>query len=265
MTDISNLLAIMAALRDPVRGCPWDLAQNFASVVPYTIEEAYEVADAVDRSDLGGLQEELGDLLLQVVFHARMAEEAGAFTFADVVAGIVDKLVRRHPHVFAGVHVGTAAAQRDAWEDHKAREQGREPGGPARALDGVSHVLPSLARAAKLGRRAAKVGFDWSGSDGVIDKVREELDELEQARQIGPTEAITEELGDLLFAVANLARHLDVDPEEALRRANRKFERRFELLEDRVRVDGRPWREFNAAELDALWRIAKTSAEPTPG
>jgi MazG family protein len=257
MNDIYKLLDIMATLRDPQRGCPWDLEQDFGTIVPYTIEEAYEVADAIERGDLPALKDELGDLLLQVVFHARLAEESGAFSFADVAAGICDKLIRRHPHVFGDAIVDSAAAQRTAWEEHKAKEQNRMPGGGARALAGVSHALPALARAAKLGRRAAVVGFDWQNSDGVIDKLREELMELQAARTSGRLESVREELGDALFALANVARHLDVDPEEALRLANRKFEQRFEAVEDRVRDDGRAWRDFSSAELDDIWQIVK--------
>lgn len=259
MSDISKLLDIMAALRDPTHGCPWDREQDFGSIAPYTIEEAYEVADAIDRGDLDALREELGDLLLQVVFHAQIARERGAFAFADVVAAICDKLVRRHPHVFGEARIASAAAQREAWEHHKAREQGRGPGGPVRALDGVARALPALARAAKLGRRAGAVGFDWPDTQSVIAKIHEELAELEAARQAADSGALREELGDLLFATANLARHLDVDPEEALRRANRKFEVRFAEMEDQVRAAGGDWRAFSAVELDALWRAAKRS------
>lgn len=257
MTDISKLLDIMAALRDPQRGCPWDLEQDFRSIAPYTIEEAYEVAEAIDHSDLDALREELGDLLLQVVFHAQMAAERQAFSFSDVVQAISEKLVRRHPHVFSDAVVASAAEQRDAWEGHKAREQGREPGGRSRVLAGVSESLPALARAAKLGRRARSVGFDWPDCGGVLDKVSEELQELAAARQSQDAQAVDEEVGDLLFAVANLARHLDVDPEESLRRANRKFERRFAALEDLVRADARPWQQFSASELDDLWSEVK--------
>lgn len=257
MSDISKLIEIMAALRDPSRGCPWDLEQDFHSIVPYTIEEAYEVAEAIDRGDLAALCDELGDLLLQVVFHAQMAAEQQAFAFPDVVHAISNKLVRRHPHVFGAPAVASAAEQRDAWELHKAREQGQEPGGAAPVLAGVSEALPALARAAKLGRRARTVGFDWPDIGGVVDKVREELDELAVARQGQDASAVTEEVGDLLFAVANLARHLDVDPEEALRKANRKFERRFTALENGIRAGGRNWQELDAGELDALWREVK--------
>jgi MazG family protein len=260
MSDIQKLLDIMAALRNPQTGCPWDLEQDFRSVAPYTIEEAYEVAAAIDEGDLDCLREELGDLLLQVVFHARLAEERHGFTFADVVAGICTKLVRRHPHVFGDLRVASASAQRAAWETYKAQEQGRAPGGQQRVLSGVSRALPALARAAKLGRRAAAAGFDWPDADGVSEKVREEQQEVAAARTGGSATAVAEEIGDLLFAVANLARHLDVDPEEALRCANGKFEQRFGRLEDHVRSTGRTWEQFTPAELDGLWQEVKRSA-----
>jgi MazG family protein len=253
---MQKLLDIMAALRDPVRGCPWDREQSFATIAPYTIEEAYEVADAIDRQDMAALREELGDLLLQVVFHARMAEEGGAFGFDDVVNAIADKLVRRHPHVFGDEHVASAAEQRDAWEALKAREQGRDAGGAQRVLGGVAQALPALSRAAKLGRRAAGVGFDWPDMAGVLEKVREETLEVEEAAR-NDRARLAEEIGDLLFAVANLARHADVDPEEALRLANRKFEARFDAVEGRVRESRRGWRDFGPRELEEIWAQVK--------
>lgn len=260
---IERLIAIMAALRDPQTGCPWDREQDFTSIAPYTIEEAYEVAEAIDHAmdhanDDGGfdaLRDELGDLLLQVVFHARMAEEQGRFRFDDVAAAICDKLTRRHPHVFGDVKIESAAQQTRAWEALKAREQDREPGGERRVLDGVAHSLPALMRAAKLGRRAAAVGFDWSDLAGVADKVREELAEVEAAAPVDRAE----EIGDLLFAVANLARRADVDPEDALRQACRKFERRFDAVETQVRASARGWAEHTPAELDQLWIRAKST------
>ena len=255
---IEKLLEIMATLRDPVAGCPWDREQNFATIVAYTIEEAYEVAEAVDAGDFAALRTELGDLLLQVVFHARMAEEAGQFAFADVVAAVCDKLIRRHPHVFGDAQVATAAEQRVAWEQIKATEQGRSPGGDVRLLAGVSIALPALARAAKLGRRAATVGFDWAELPGVIAKVHEELAEVE-AVPPGDMPQLEEEIGDLLFTVANLARRAELDPEEALRKANRKFERRFDLVERQVRDSGRDWSGFTPSELDAFWNKAKSA------
>jgi MazG family protein len=251
MSSIEKLIDIMATLRHPQTGCPWDREQDFRSIAPYTIEEAYEVADAIDRQDIGALRDELGDLLLQVVFHARMAQELGVFQFHDIVDAIINKLVRRHPHVFGDDQIDSAAEQRVAWESVKALERGRES-----VIDGVAGALPSLARAAKLGRRAASIGFDWEDMAGVAAKVREELGEVE-ATKPGDAEHLSEEIGDLLFAVASLARHAEVDPEEALRRANRKFERRFTQLEQRVRQSGRDWAAFSAAELDDLWTQVK--------
>lgn len=256
MSNIQKLLDIMATLRDPVRGCPWDREQDFRSIVAYTIEEAYEVADAIDRKDIRALRDELGDLLLQVVFHARMAQELGEFEFGDVVEAIADKLVRRHPHVFGDEKIDSAAEQQVAWEQLKAREQGRDAGGRQRLLGDVALSLPALARAAKLGRRAAGVGFDWPDMAGVMAKVHEETGEVEAAMAGNPAH-LAEEIGDLLLAVANLARHADVDPEDALRHANRKFERRFDQLEQRVRDSGRQWAGFSPAELDGLWNVVK--------
>jgi nucleoside triphosphate diphosphatase len=256
MTNIQKLLDIMAALREPVTGCPWDREQDFRSIIAYTIEEAYEVADAVDRKDIRALRDELGDLLLQVVFHARMAQELGEFGFDDVVEAISDKLIRRHPHVFGDEKIDSAAAQQVAWEKLKAREQGRDAGGNKRILGGVALSLPALARAAKLGRRAAGVGFDWPDLAGVMAKVHEETAEVEAAISGNPAR-LAEEIGDLLLAVANLARHANVDPEDALRQANRKFERRFDQIEQRVRDSGREWAGFSPEELDRLWNAVK--------
>ena len=228
---IDDLLAIMARLRDPDRGCPWDREQDFRSIAPYTIEEAYEVADAIERADMGSLKDELGDLLLQVVFHARMAEEAGLFAFDDVVAAIADKMVRRHPHVFGDVEITSVAAQNEAWEAHKAAERHAQ-GGAASVVDGVALALPALLRAAKISRRAARIGFDWDGARAVIPKIAEEVAEVEaELDGNGSPAALEEEIGDLLFAVANFARKLDVEPETALRRATAKFERRFRQVE----------------------------------
>src|SRR5437870_5712197 len=207
---IDRLLVIMARLRDPVRGCPWDVEQNFATIAPYTIEEAYEVADAIERGDFAALKDELGDLLLQVVFHARMAEEAGHFAFNDVVAAISDKMVRRHPHVFGDAQIAGVAAQNEAWEAHKAAER-QAAGGAESVLDGVALALPALLRAAKISRRAARIGFDWPDADAVIDKIEEELAELEfEIDADSDRRVVEEEMGDLLFAVANLARKLEV-------------------------------------------------------
>lgn len=248
----------MAALRDPETGCPWDLEQDFATIAPYTIEEAYEVADAIDRNDLGDLQDELGDLLLQVVFHAQMAAEQDAFDFGDVVAAISDKLLRRHPHVFGDDEIGDAQAQTVAWEEHKARERhGDGDAAVVGVMDGVSQGLPALLRAAKLGKRAAAVGFDWPDVSGVRDKVAEELVELDDATRARDQDAMTEEIGDLLFAVAQLARHVDINPEEALRLANRKFARRFGKLEAGLAADGAGWEQQSLDELEARWQAVK--------
>jgi ATP diphosphatase len=259
---IDDLLAIMARLRDPERGCPWDKEQDFRTIAPYTIEEAYEVADAIERADMDSLRDELGDLLLQVVFHARMAEEAGHFAFDDVAAAIADKMVRRHPHVFGDVAIASVAEQNEAWEAHKAAERdagGRKSGGAqsvvASELNGVALALPALLRAAKISGRAARIGFDWPDARAVIPKIAEEIAELEAELNAGgsPT-AIEEELGDLLFAVANLARKLEVEPETALRRATAKFERRFRQVEALALSRG-IGRDLN--KLEALWREVK--------
>jgi MazG family protein len=254
--DIATLLEIMATLRDPVRGCPWDREQDFGSIAPYTIEEAYEVADAIDRDDLPELCEELGDLLLQVVFHAQMASEIRAFDFGDVVAAISDKMLRRHPHVFGTDSVLTADAQRDAWESLKAEERQRR-GGDDSAIAGVGQALPALTRAEKLGKRAARVGFDWPDASGAFAKVREELDELATALERARPDEIAEEVGDLLLACSSLARHCHVDPEQALRQACRKFEARFRLVERSIRRENLEWGKLSPAELDHKWEDAK--------
>ena len=251
---IDRLLAIMARLRDPDRGCPWDREQNFATIAPYTIEEAYEVADAIEREDMTALKDELGDLLLQVVFHARMAEEAGLFAFDDVAQAIADKMERRHPHVFGDAEIASVAAQNEAWEAHKAAER-EAKGEAASVVEGVAIALPALMRAAKISRRAARIGFDWPDADSVIDKIEEELDEIEDAiDDRAPPAALEEEIGDLLFATANLARKLDIEPETALRRATAKFERRFRRVETLAaeRGIGR-----NLDALEALWQEVK--------
>ena len=253
---IDRLLGIMARLRDPENGCPWDREQTWESIVPHTIEEAYEIADAVERGDVDHVRDELGDLLFQVVFQSRIAEEQGLFRFDDVVDAISNKLERRHPHVFGDAAIGSAAEQTAAWEEHKAAER-RAKGGAAGALDGVTLGLPALVRAAKLGRRAAQVGFDWPDAAGVLDKVREEIDELQQAVATGKSAHVREELGDLLFSVAQLSRHLDVDAEGALRDASGKFERRFRRIEASLAVDGRTAADASMAELEALWARAK--------
>lgn len=247
-----RLREIMSALRTPVTGCPWDLEQSFATITPYTIEEAYEVADAIQRNAMPALREELGDLLFQVMFHSRMAEEIGAFTLEDVIEGLNAKMVERHPHVFGDGDVKTSAAQTVAWEDLKAKK--RAASGATSVLDDVPLALPALLRAEKLTKRAARIGFDWPTADEVLAKLDEELDELAAGRKAGDQANVAEELGDLLFVMANLARKLGVDPEEALRQANVKFERRFRHMEDAI---AQAPRERSLDELEALWTEAK--------
>jgi nucleoside triphosphate diphosphatase len=260
-TSIDDLLAIMARLRDPERGCPWDLKQSFRSILPYTLEEAYEVAEAIERDDMNELCDELGDLLLQVVFHAQMAGESGSFGFADVVHGICDKMLRRHPHVFGGADFTDEHEVNRNWERETAAERERkaepETGG---LLHGVAQALPALVRAQKLQRRAARVAFDWDDVEGVVDKVREELAECEQtiADRAGSDERV-HEIGDLLFASVNLARHLDVDAEQALRAANQRFERRFALVESGLRGQGKEPGPDVRDEMERLWELAKTT------
>jgi MazG family protein len=251
--DITTLRAIMAALRTPITGCPWDLAQTSASIAGYTIEEAYEVADAIARGNAADLCEELGDLLLQPVFHAQMAAEAGSFTFDDVIAAINTKLVRRHPHVFGDDKARSATMAKGFWDDIKAREKQAAGKPEARILDNVPLALPALTRAEKLQSKAAKVGFDWPEVSFVYAKISEELEELKSA----PPENRSEELGDLLFVLANLARHYGIDPETALRDANGKFTRRFAHIEDGLKEQGKTFAQSNLAEMDALWDEAK--------
>ena len=255
--SLDRLLAIMARLRDPETGCSWDVAQSFATIAPYTLEEAYEVADAIERNDLADLREELGDLLLQVVFHARMAEEMGAFAFEDVAAAICDKMVRRHPHVFGEAAFESVAEQGAAWEAIKAAERAAKGAHRAGVLDDVPAGLPGLVRAVKLTRRAARVGFDWPDALTVLDKLREETAELEAEIAAGDKAKAREELGDLLFVCANLARKLDVDPEDTLRAANAKFIRRFGHVQAALAADGRTPEQSDLAEMDALWDEAK--------
>ncbi len=254
---MEKLLEIMARLRDPERGCPWDLEQDFASIAPYTIEEAYEVADAIDRNDLPDLRDELGDLLLQVVFHARIAEEIGAFDFRDVVSAISDKLIRRHPHVFGSDTDALANSPANTWEVLKSAERAAR-GADTSAVAGIGRALPALIRAEKPGKRAAHVGLDWRDAQGVISKVREELDELSAALAQQEHAAVEEELGDLLLACASLARHCKVDPEQALRQACRKFETRFRRVESAVRHEGLEWGDLSPKQLDDRWENAKT-------
>ncbi|HKE97240.1 MAG TPA: nucleoside triphosphate pyrophosphohydrolase [Povalibacter sp.] len=252
---ISRLLDLMSRLRDPQRGCPWDVQQNFATIAPYTIEEAYEVADAIERRDLPDLRDELGDLLFQVVFHAQMAREQGAFTFDDVVNAICDKMERRHPHVFGDARIDTAEAQTVAWEEQKRHE--RAASGQS-VLDDVPVGLPALTRARKLGKRAAQVGFEWADISGAIDKVHEEIGELRQEVSAGVDKIRTEqEIGDLLFSLVNVCRYLEIDAENALRLTNAKFERRFRYIEQQLQTRGRSPRESTLEEMDALWEEAK--------
>ena len=263
--DIEGLLEIMARLRDPEGGCPWDVQQTFATIAPYTIEEPYEVADAIDRGDLGGLRDELGDLLLQVVFHARMAQEQGAFAFADVVAAISDKMRRRHPHVFGGASVADAEAQTREWEAHKRRERAAAGEADASALAGIARGLPEWQRATKLQARAARVGFDWPGPEPVFEKLHEEIEEARaefDAVAAAPDDPaardrLEDEIGDLLFVCANLARHARVDPGSALRRANAKFERRFRAMEALAAADGVALADLPLEAQDAYWVRAK--------
>jgi MazG family protein len=255
MSSIARLLGIMARLRDPQRGCPWDVQQSFRTIAPYTLEEAYEVADAIEREDIGALRGELGDLLFQVVFHAQMAAEQGAFTFDDVVAAICDKLERRHPHVFGDARIASAAEQTVAWEEQKRRE--RAARGDSVLAD-VPLALPALTRADKLGKRAAQVGFEWRDASGALDKLDEELGELRAEVGSGaPREQIAEELGDVLFCVVNVCRYLGVDPESSLRRTNAKFERRFRYIEEQLGAQGRKPEDATLAEMDRLWDEAK--------
>jgi len=265
--DINELLAIMARLRDREAGCPWDVEQTFATIAPYTIEEAYEVADAIDRGDLPGLKDELGDLLLQVVFHARMAEEQGAFAFADVVAAISDKMTRRHPHVFAGASVEDAEAQTRAWDEHKRRERDAAGHADTSALAGIARGLPEWQRAVKLQHKAAKVGFDWPGPDPVIAKLHEEIEEVrvefaalaEAPGDAAARDRLEDEIGDLVFVCANLARHAKVDVGNALRRANLKFERRFRLMETLAAADGVALASLPLEAQDRYWDRAKAA------
>ena len=263
--DIQRLLAIMARLRDRESGCPWDVEQTFASIAPYTIEEAYEVADAIDRHDLPALRDELGDLLLQVVFHARMAEEQGAFAFRDVVAAISDKMLRRHPHVFAGASVADARAQTREWDEHKRREREASGHGDTSALAGIARGLPEWQRAVKLQHKAAKVGFDWPGPEPVIAKLHEEIDEVRvefaavAAGDAGARDKLEDEIGDLLFVCANIARHAQVDVGSALRRANHKFERRFRAMEAMAAADGGELSSLPLDDQDRYWDRAKAA------
>ena len=270
--DISRLIEIMAALRTPVTGCPWDLEQDFATIMPYTIEEAYEVADAITRGDFDDLREELGDLLLQVVYHARMAEEQNAFAFGDVVEAITKKMIRRHPHVFADKDGNIApAGVKSAWERIKAEEKAEraarrppEETHHASLLSGIKAGQPALTRAMALQRKASTVGFDWNDPRAVLAKIREEADEIEAALEGGNADELAEETGDLLFALVNLARHIGADPETALRGTNAKFERRFAYIERALAAKGRSLEDATLEEMDALWNEAKGEKPVVP-
>ncbi len=260
MAAIDRLIEIMRRLRDPQGGCPWDLQQDFRSIAPYTIEEAYEVNDAIERNDLSDLRDELGDLLFQVVFHSQLAQEQGAFAFDDVVASICDKMERRHPHVFGDARIADAATQTVAWEELKRRERAAQgdDATPVGVLANIPLSLPALTRAGKIGKRAAQVGFEWPDILGALDKVREEIDELRLEIEGGAdTSAVEQEVGDVLFSVVNVARYLHVDPERALRGTNTKFERRFGFIEDELRRRGRTPDQATLAEMDELWDEAK--------
>jgi len=272
LAPFDRLIAIMARLRDPARGCPWDREQDFASIAPYTIEEAYEVADAIQHSDMSALRDELGDLLLQVVFHAQMARESGAFDIADVVQSINDKMIKRHPHVFGDARIEGSGAQTQAWETQKAEERktkAESEGRPAGALDGVATGLPALTRALKLQRRAARVGFDWPEENAVAQiesKLAEEVAEIKTEIAASDRKAIEAECGDLLFVCVNLLRHLDVDPESALRATNAKFERRFRGVEDKMRRAG--FSDLTSAglvRLEAAWVEVKAEEKSAKG
>jgi ATP diphosphatase len=255
--DIRRLIDIMAALRTPATGCPWDLQQSFATIAPYTLEEAYEVADAIERGDLADLREELGDLLLQVVFHARMAEERQAFDFGGVVEAITQKMIRRHPHVFGNARDLSPDQVKALWGEIKAQERALKPKREAGALSGVPVNMPAATRALKLQEKAGKVGFDWNDARAVLAKIREEIDEVEAELDAGRDDLAKAELGDLLFVVVNLARHLKADPEAALRAANAKFERRFGYIEGALAARGKTPAESTLEEMDALWNEAK--------
>ena len=259
--SLQRFLDIMARLRDPVQGCPWDREQSFATIAPYTIEEAYEVAEAIRREDRASLRDELGDLLLQVVFHSRMAEEEGSFAFADVADAISDKMIRRHPHIFGDGAAKTTDAVKGTWEEIKAAERAgkADPANKPGLLDDIALALPGLMRAEKLQKRAARVGFDWPEVSFVLDKIEEELGELRSAiAQKETKERIADELGDILFGYANVARHLGIDPEDALRRCNDKFTRRFRFIERELRKIGRDTTDASLEEMEALWQAAKT-------
>lgn len=261
-TSFEKLVDLMVRLRDPETGCPWDIEQTFKTIAPYTIEEAYEVLDAIEQGDMNELRDELGDLLLQVVFHSQMAKEAGSFDIEDVATAINDKMIRRHPHVFGDAAARTSALQKGAWETQKAKERAdkmAKDNRPASALDGVASALPALLRAAKLQKRAARTGFDWTDPADIFEKLAEETEEVREAMLEQDQRHIEEELGDLLFVTANLARRLNVDPEEALRRANAKFTKRFQAMEDLAREDGQAFGSLDIDQQEALWTAVKAA------
>ncbi len=258
MADIQELLTLMEKLRDPETGCPWDREQTFATILPFTIEETYEVADAIERGDMAELCTELGDLLFQIVFYSQMAKEQGNFNFSDVVCSIVEKMVRRHPHVFGDAKISTAHEQSLAWEKHKVTERTTKRGNVDSLLSDIPRALPSLSRATKMHRRAAQIGFDWSRASDVLHKLDEEVVELKhEVANNGGTERLTDEIGDLLFVTTILARHLSIDPDSALRHANAKFERRFRRMEELARKRGKDLASMDLAGQDALWDEAK--------
>jgi MazG family protein len=259
MDAMRQLLEIMARLRDPDDGCPWDLRQTYGSIAPYTLEEAYEVADTIQRGDMNELRDELGDLLFQIVFYSQMAREEGHFDFDDVARGICDKMIRRHPHVFADAEYADDEQLRHAWEQKKAEERaGRDDAGPASQMDGVARALPALIRAEKLQKRAARVGFDWPDARGAFDKTREELDEVQAEMENGDQARLQDELGDMLFAMVNVVRLLGLDAEQALSRANGKFERRFRDMEKVLRAQGQhEMQTLTSQQLDAAWEAVK--------
>ncbi|WP_286799869.1 nucleoside triphosphate pyrophosphohydrolase [Oceanicaulis sp. UBA2681] len=256
---LDRLLAIMDRLRDPDGGCPWDVEQSFETIAPYTIEEAYEVADAIERQDMADLRDELGDLLFQVVFHSQMAEEAGEFRFEDVADSISEKMLRRHPHVFAGADPRDAQAQIQAWEAVKAEERARSGKTDTSVLANLPTALPALLRAEKLSKRAARVGFDWPDLSSVFDKIEEEINEVKEAIEERDPDHIQEEIGDVLFAIANLARKLKIDPETALRGTNAKFDRRFRAIETRLSTQGSSVQEADLETMESLWLEVKTT------
>lgn len=259
-TPFARLVDLMARLRDPENGCPWDIEQDFKSIAPYTLEEAYEVLDAIEQGNMADLRDELGDLLLQVVFHSQMAKEAEEFDINQVIKAINDKMIRRHPHVFGDADARSSAAQKGAWEAQKATERalkGAETGKEISALDGVANALPALLRSEKLQKRAARTGFDWTNPEDIFDKLAEETQEVREAMLEGDAGHIEEEIGDLLFVTANLARRLKVDPEEALRRANTKFTRRFHAMEALAKSQGRDFDGLDIQEQEQLWQAVK--------